>query len=143
MQLLRHVVGALSRRARTTTLAVAAPPHASAPVRHVSCSSSMRAATTTTTTSRLARMGATPARACVGGVSPQPSDCGPVRGLKDRVRGVKSCIKKRFKVKPNGSILRLRANRRHLMIHKSSARTNSLGKTCRLFSSSCVRFACR
>ena len=39
----------------------------------------------------------------------------------------KSSIKKRFRVKPSGAIMRLQSGKRHLNMSKTRARVNSLG----------------
>lgn len=52
------------------------------------------------------------------------------RGVGSHGPGVvktKSAIKKRFRVRGNGAITRLQSGKRHLNLHKSSARITSLG----------------
>jgi ribosomal protein L35 len=60
-----------------------------------------------------------------------------VRGHKTR-----TSIKKRFRVRPNGTILRARCNKRHLNLHKSRARVNKLGKPQFMQPAACLHAHC-
>lgn len=109
---------ALGVCARTVSRTVAATPAALHPAAAAAAVTSRRMTSIASLTA--ARQVVAPASALAAA---------PVR-LGSQVRGLKtkSSIKKRFRVKPNGSIVRKKAGRRHLMMNKDRAHMNRLGK---------------